>query len=94
MTRGCYLGGGWMVVREEAGDKYSSLMVSLLDVHDKLVEAEEMLVLALQGRKGYSQLVGVQEVFELAPLQGMEVERELVADFGLLLLHIARCPRN
>ena len=46
LTRGWYLDGGWMVMRQEAGDKYSSLMVSMSDVHDRLVEAEEMLVLA------------------------------------------------
>ena len=30
----------------------------------------------------------------LAPLQGMEVEREQGADFGLIELRIARCRRN
>ena len=50
-----------------------------------------MLVLALQGREGYSLLA---EMFELALLQGMEVEKEQGADFGQLGLHIARCPRS
>ena len=48
-----------MVMREEAGHKCSSVMVSMSDVHDLLVEAEEMLVEALQGREGYSLLVAV-----------------------------------
>ena len=83
-------------MREEAGDKNSSLMVSMLDVHDKLVEDEEMLVSAVQGREGYSLPVEVWEMFVLAPLQlqGMEVEMEQGDDFGLLVLRIARCPRN
>jgi len=46
-------------MREKDRDKYSSLVVSKLDVHDLLVEAEEMLALALQGREGYSLLVAV-----------------------------------
>ena len=37
----------------------SSLVVSMSDVHDLLVEAEEMLVVALQGREGYSLLVAI-----------------------------------
>jgi len=37
----------------------SSLVVSMSDVHDLLVKAEEMLVLALQEREGYSLLVAV-----------------------------------
>ena len=83
-------------MRKEAGDKNSSLMVSMFDVHDKLVEDEEMLVSAVQGREGYSLPVAVWEMFVLAPLQlqGMEVEMEQGDDFGLLVLRIARCPRN
>ena len=81
LIRGWYLDGGWLVMRQEAGDKYSSLMVSMSDVHDKLVEAEEMLVLASQGREGYSLLVAVLEMFVSALLQGKEVEREQGADF-------------
>ena len=83
-------------MRGEAGDKDSSPMVSMFDVHDKLVEDEEMLVSAVQGREGYSLPVAVWEMFVLAPLQlqGMEVEREQGDDFGLLVLRIARCPRN
>ena len=37
----------------------SSLLVLMPDVHDLLVEAEGMLVLALKGREGYSLLVAV-----------------------------------
>ena len=81
LTRGWYLDGGWMVMRQEAGDKYSSLMFSVSDVHDKLVEAEERLVLASQEREGCILLVAVLEMFVLALLQGKEVEREQVADF-------------
>ena len=83
-------------MRGEAGDKNSSLMVSMFDVHEKLVEDEEMLVSAVQGREGYSLPVAVWEMFVLAPLQlqGMEVEMEQGDDFGLLVLRIARCPRN
>ena len=83
-------------MREEAGDKNSSLMVSMFDVRDKLVEDEEMLVSAAQGREGYNLPVAVWEMFVLAPLQlqGMEVEMEQGDDFGLLVLRIARCPRN
>ena len=83
-------------MRGEAGDKNSSLMVSMFDVRDKLVEDEEMLVSAVQGREGYSLPVAVWEMFVLAPLQlqGMEVEMEQGDDFGLLVLRIARCPRN
>ena len=94
LTRGCYLEGDFLVVREAAGDKYSSLRVLMSDVRNKLVEAEEMLVLALQRREGYSLLVAVLEMFELALLQGMEVEKEQGADFGQLGLRIARCLRN
>ena len=83
-------------MREKAGDKNSSLMVSMFDVHDKLVEDEEMLVSAAQGREDYSLPVAVWEMVVLAPLQlqGMEVEMEQGDDFGLLVLRIARCPRN
>ena len=81
-------------MREEAGDKNSSPMVSMSDVPDLLVEAVEMLVLASQGREGYSLQVAVLEMFVVDPLQGMEVEREQGDDFGLLALRIARCLRN
>ena len=81
LTRGWYLDGGWLVMRQEAGDKYSSLMVSMSNVPDKLVEAEEMLVLASKGREGYSLLVAVLGMFVSALLQGKEVEREQGADF-------------
>ena len=83
-------------MRGEAGDKNSSLMVLMFGVRDKLVEDEEMLVSAAQGREGYSLPVAVWEMFVLAPLQlqGMEVEMEQGDDFGLLVLRIARCPRN
>ena len=81
LTRGWCLDGGWLVMREEAGGKYSSLMVSMSNVPDKLVEAEEILVLASQGREGYSLLVAVLGMFVSALLQGKEVEREQGADF-------------
>ena len=38
---------------EGSGDENSSSILSMSDVHDKLVEAEEMLVVASQRREGY-----------------------------------------
>ena len=39
--------GGWLEMMEEVEGKYSLLMSLMTDVHDMLVDVEEMLVLAL-----------------------------------------------